>query len=336
MTKVLFLSNENVSDLANLIEYVDVVREAYRQRGRGAPTEPRTKLTTPQKPDAKFTSYLAMLPDTGVMGGYIYSANFSTIGANHVASLFDYETGELLALIEGTYMNPFKTGAAGAVGADELSREDATEVGVIGSGTQALGQIAAITTVRDIDRVQVYSPTPKHRERFASKLTTDLDVDATAVEKSSQAIDDVDIVITATKSDVPVFDGKSISEGTHLNVVGQYWPNKREVDATIIRKAKYVPDLRARAFQDAGAFLLALDEGAITEDHIHAELGDVVAETSTGRESPEEITVFDSGGTALETVAAANLLYEKAREDGRGTWLEFTPSSEVFTDLDFL
>lgn len=336
MTDVLFLTNDDVRGLAEPEEYVDVVRDAYRQHGEGAPTEPRTKLTTRNRPDAKFTGYLAILPGTGVMGGYVYSAAFSSIGANHVMTLFDFETGELLALMEGTYMNPLKTGAAGGVGVDTLSRSDASTVGVIGSGTQALGQVASIATVRNLDHVRVYSPTRANRRAFAEKLSEDLEMNATPVDSSREAVTDSDIVVTATKSDTPVFDGESLADGAHVNAIGQYWPHKREIDATTIRNAKYVPDLKKRAFQDAGAFLQALDEGVITEDHIYGELGEIVAEELPGRESEDEITLFDSGGTAIETVASAHLLYRKARERDRGTWLEFTPTSETFGDLDFI
>lgn len=336
MTDVLFLTNDDVRGLATPAEYVDAVTEAYRQRGTGAPAEPRTKLTIPEKPDAKFTGYFAMLPESGVMGGYVYSARFSPIGANHVATVFDFETGELLALIEGSYMNPFKTGAAGATGVDALSRPEASTLGVIGSGTQALGQVASIATVRDLEAVRVYSPTPENRARFAAKVTDDLDIEASAVDTSAHAIEGADIVVTATKADSPVFEGDRLSDGTHLNVIGQYWPDKREVDATTVSRAKYVPDLRDRAFQDAGAFLLALEEKAISDDHVYAELGEVVAGAVPGREDPDEITLFDSGGTGIETVAGAHLLYRKARDLEVGTSLEFTPTSEVFEGLDFL
>ncbi|MGM0592655.1 MAG: ornithine cyclodeaminase family protein [Halobacteriota archaeon] len=336
MTDVLFVNNDDVRGLAEPSEYVEAVRDAYRQRGNGAAAEPRTKLTTPDRPDAKFTSYLSILPETGVMGGYVYAARFGPLGTNHLAALFDFETGALLALVEGTYMNPFKTGAAGATGVDALARPDARTVGIVGSGTQALGQLASIATVRDIDEVRVYSPTRGNREAFATKVTEDLQLDATAVDTSGRAVDGADIVVTATKASEPVFDGDRLEPGTHVNAVGQYWPHKREVDSTVVSRAKYVPDLRDRAFQDAGAFLLALEEGAISEDHVYAELGDVVAGTVPGRESAEEITMFDSGGTAIETAAGAYLLYEKAREEGLGTWLEFSSTSDVFDGLDFL
>jgi alanine dehydrogenase len=113
--------------------------------------------------------------------------------------------------------------------------------------------------------------------------------------------------------------------------MGQYAPDKREVDARTVERATYVPDLRERAPLDSGEFLGAMDAGVVTEDDIHAELGEVVAGVAEGRTSEDEITLFDSGGTGIETVAGATLLYEKAVADDRGTEISFAPASEALT-----
>ncbi|MFT4947515.1 MAG: alanine dehydrogenase, partial [Natronomonas sp.] len=140
MAAVRFLHSEEIAALAEPSEYVDVVREGYRQRGEGARAEPRTRLNNADPPGF-LTGYLAVLPETGAMGGYTYAAGFGQQDAQFVLPLFEYDSGALLAIIDGASMNPWKTGAAGAVGVDELAREDATELGIIGSGTQARGQL---------------------------------------------------------------------------------------------------------------------------------------------------------------------------------------------------
>jgi alanine dehydrogenase len=329
MTETLFLSSDDVAGLATPAEYVDAVRAGYRQRGEGAPAEPRTKLL-PDEPPGMLTTYGAVLPDTGAMGGYMYSAGFGARDAWFVTPLFDAASGELLAVLDGAHMNPYKTGAAGAVGVDALAREDASSLAVIGSGSQARGQLRAAAEVRDLDTVWVYSPTKDHREAFAGEMDRELDASVAAVASASAAVEDADVVVTATTSSEPVFDGDLLEPGTHVTAMGQYHAEKRELDATTIERATYVPDLRKRATTDAGSFLLAVAEGHVDESHIHAELGEVVAGTTPGRTSAEEITVFDSGGTGIETVAAAYLLYEEARDRGLGATVDFSPASDAF------
>ncbi|WP_232688651.1 ornithine cyclodeaminase family protein [Halobacterium zhouii] len=330
MAETLFLADEDTAELAEPADYVTAVRDAYRQRGEGAPAKPRTKLLN-DDPPGMFTGYSAILPDTGAMGGYTYSAGFGEEDAWFVTPLFDADTGEPIALLDGARMNPFKTGAAGAVGVDALARDDARSVAVIGSGAQARGQLRATATVRDLDTVWVYSPTKESRESFAADMNERLEASVAAVASSAAAVEGADIVVTATNASDPVFDGDQLEDGAHVTAMGQYSPGKRELDTATIQRAVYVPDLRERVTQDAGSFLHALDEGAVTEDHVHAELGDVVAGNAPGRENQTDVTVFDSGGTGIETTAAAHMLYERASERDRGTELEFAAASDVLT-----
>ncbi|WP_248896281.1 ornithine cyclodeaminase family protein [Haloplanus halobius] len=330
MTDTLFLTSDDVDDLATPADYVAAVRDGYRQRGDGAPAEPRTALYN-DEPPGLFTSYTAVLPDTGVMGGYMYAAGFGEGDAWFVTPLFDAESGEPLAVLDGASMNPFKTGAAGAVGVDALARRDASSVGVFGSGAQARGQLRAIDTVRDIDTVWIYSPTKENRESFAGEMDRRLDASVAAVSSSAAAVEGADIVVTATNAPDPVFDGDLLEPGTHVTAMGQYHPEKRELDETTVARATYVLDLRDRATQDAGSYMHAVESGAVDADHLHGELGEVVAGAVPGRTAADEITVFDSGGTGIETAAAAAMLYERAQDAGRGSTISFAPASEALT-----
>ena len=330
MTRTLFLTSDDVAELATPAEYVDAVRDGYRQRGEGAPAEPRTRLGNADPP-GMLTTYAAVLPDTGAMGGYMYVAGFGEADAWFTTPLFDAESGEPLALLDGASMNPFKTGAAGAVGVDVLAREDAESVAIIGSGPQARGQLRAVATVRDVDTVWVYSPTKENRESFAGEMDRRLDASVAAVASAAAAVEGADVVVTATTASDPVFDGDLLDDGAHVTAMGQYHPKKRELDTTTVERAKYVLDLRDRIHQDAGSFMHAVDEGVVDEDHVYAELGDVVAGDVPGRESDDEVTVFDSGGTGIETVAAAHMLYEKALDEDLGSYVDFSPASEALT-----
>jgi len=328
MSDALFLTSEETAGLATPAEYVDAVREGYRQRGNGAPAEPRQKLVG-GSPPGMLTGYMAMLPETGAMGGYQYAAGFGGEDAHFALPLFDTDSGDPLALIDGAALNPYKTGAAGAVGIDALAREDATNVAVFGAGAQAKGQLRAAVAVRDVETAWVYTPTKESRESFAAEMNTELDATVAAVASAAAAIEEADIVITATTAEEPVFDGEQLEAGTHVTAMGQYHPEKRELDARTVERALYVPDLRVRAERDAGSYLAALEEGAIPEDHVHAELGEVVAGEAEGRTDDEQVTLFDSGGTGIETVAAAHMLYEKALKEGIGEEISFAPASEA-------
>jgi alanine dehydrogenase len=326
MSQVLFLTGEEVRDLASMSEYVDAVRDGYRQRGEGAPAVSPTRLLS-SDPFGMLTSYTAVLPDTGVMGGYVYAGGFASRDAWFMTPLFDADTGEPLALVDGASMSAMKTGAAGGVSVDELAHEDASRMAVFGSGPNARTQLLAAAAVRDVTEVAVYSPTRSHREAFAAHLDGELDADVEAVESSEDAVVGADVVVTATDSPSPVFDGDLLEPGTHVSAIGQYGKTVREIDVTTVARSKYVPDLRERAFGDAGAFIRALDEGVVSDAHVHAELGEIVAGKVPGRESDDDITVYDNGATAIETVAAAHMLYERAKERGRGSTFELQAKS---------
>jgi len=228
-------------------------------------------------------------------------------------------------------MNPFKTGAAGAVAVDALARADATEIAVIGA---ARAGPRPARDDRDRARLRGRSgvlPTAENREAFAEEFDDRLDADVSAVASASEALDGADVVITATTASEPVIDDADVEPGTHVTAMGQYHPKKNELPPELIARATYVPDIRARAAQDAGSFLAAIEAGLIDEDHVAADLGEVVAGEHPGRTSDDEVTVFDSGGTGIETVAAAHMLYKRASEDGRGQTIDFAPASEALT-----
>ncbi|MFD1571984.1 ornithine cyclodeaminase family protein [Halorubrum laminariae] len=330
MTDTLFLTSDDVDDLADPADYVTAVRDGYRQVGEGAPAEPRTLLAN-RDPAGMLTTYAAILPETGAMGGYTYSAGFGARDAWFVTPLFDAESGEPLALLDGASMNPFKTGAAGAVAVDALARDDATEIAVIGSGAQARGQLATTATIRAFDAVRVFSPTAENREAFAADFDERLDASVSAVDSAAEAVAGADVIVTATTASEPVIDDADVAPGAHVTAMGQYDPEKNELPPELVARATYVPDIRERATQDAGSFLAARSAGLIDDDHVAADLGEVIADRHPGRTSDEEVTVFDSGGTGIETVAAAHMLYERANEASRGKQIDFAPASEALT-----
>lgn len=325
--EALYLSGDELADLAEPSEYVDAVKQGFAYRGNGAPATAPARIGGE---DAVITSYTAVFPEWNVMGGYMYA-----VGADvwYTTPLFRADTGELLAILDGAVWNPLKTGAVAAVGTDYLARENASSVGIVGSAQIAKSSLSTITAVRDIETVDVYSPTVESREAFAEEVTETLGIDASPVGSSAEAISDVDIVIIATDAGSPVIDGENISKGTHINAMGAAHP-KREIDIETYRQVdKYVPDIRSRVFghsvqerqRSARGFLEAFDQNAVSENTIHGELGQLAAGNLPGRTNKNEVTLVDSVGTAIETVSAAHLLYQKATEAGLGSNIKNIP-----------
>lgn len=327
----LYLSGEELAGLATPEEFVSAVEDGFRYRGEGSPATAPSRLSGD---GTTVTSYKVIFPEWNVMGGYMYAVGEDTW---YTTPLFEADTARLMGILDGAVWNPYKTGAVGAVGTDYLARDDASTVGVVGSGGVAKGTLETVATVRDLTSVKVFSPTPESRAAFATEVGEQLAADVRPVDSSAEAISEVDIVIVATNASEPVIDGDHLSPGTHVNAMGAAHP-KREIDVrTFERARKYVPDIRSRVFghsvqeryRAASGFLAAFDEGKASEATIHGGLGQVVGADVPGRTDPDEITIVDSVGTAIETVSSAYMLYEKATERGLGTDITNVPRHEA-------
>lgn len=328
-----YLPSEALEELAGMPEYVDAVRAGYREHGEaGAPTEARTKLFHPQQ-DGMLMYYGALLPTTGVMGTFAYVGEFVDGDAWFLTYLADADTGDPLCLVDSPSINPYKTGATGGVAVDALAAEDASTVGVIGSGIQAKGQLLATATVRTLTNVRVYSPTAANRHQFADTMDERLDADVRASSTAADAVNGVDVVITSTRATEPVVSWDDLSPGTHVTAMGQSHPERRELDAETVAQSVYVPDHRGRAELASGELLMARQDLGADNVSIHADLGEVVAGTAPKRTRDSDVTVFDSGGTGIETVAATYMIYERAMAADYGVKLSITPGDAVTPDL---
>jgi len=326
-----YLPSEALADLAGMSEYVDAVRAGYHRHGNAsARTEARTKLFHSQQ-EGMLMYYGALLPTIGVMGTFTYVGEFAGGDAWFLTFLADADTGDPFCVVDSPGINPYKTGATGGVGVDALATEDAATVGVVGSGVQAKGQLLATATVRDLTDVRVYSPTAANRRAFAATMDDRLDADVRAAGAAAGAVDGADIVITATRATEPVVAWDDLSPGAHVTAMGQSHPERRELDSETVARSVYVPDHRERAELASGELLLARrDYGDVA---IHADLGEVVAGTVPGRTSESNVTVFDSGGTGIETVAATYMIYERAVAADYGIELPITPGSAAVPEL---
>ncbi len=232
--------------------------------------------------------------------------------------LNDPRTGALQAIMDAGYLTAMRTGAASGVATRHLARADARTAGVFGAGAQARAQLSAVCEVRPIERATVCDPAGDARERFAADMSARLGIPVTATENPRECLRN-DIVIAATSSRTPIFEGSWIEPGTHINGIGAHSADARELDAEAVRRCRIIADHVPACLAEAGEFILAIREGAITESAIDTSLGEVIAGLKPGRRSPEEITFFKSVGLAVQDAATARRVYELALAAGAGT-----------------
>jgi ornithine cyclodeaminase/alanine dehydrogenase-like protein (mu-crystallin family) len=235
--------------------------------------------------------------------------------------LFDGGTGELRALLDGSAVTAVRTAAVSAVATRALAREDARELAILGSGVQARSHLQAMARAREFERARVWSRTAEHVQSFVAEAEAPFPVDA--VGSAEEAVRGADVVVTVTSSPEPVVRREWLEPGAHINAVGSSLPSTRELDAETVRDAALFADARESLVNEAGDYLMAIEEVGIGPDHIRAELGEVLVGSRQGRGSDDELTVFKSLGLAVEDLAVAEHVHGRARAEGVGTVVTF-------------
>lgn len=309
-------------------EAVEVMRDAFRLLSAGkavVPDRTRIEAKHPAKGDALFMP--CYIPGDARMGMKIVTLfdgnrerGLPFIQA--IVTVLDGETGRPLAVMDGTSLTAIRTGAASGVATDLMSRPDAATVAVFGSGPQARTQLAAVCEVRAIRKATVYDVNGKRGAAFAEELAQQLSIEINAAESPAAALAGADIVCTATTSPTPVFADRDLAPGTHINAIGSYKPNVREIPGETVKRARVVVDHLPSAMIEAGDLILPMEQGLIAKAHIGTELGEVIAGKKTGRESPDEITFFKSVGISVQDLAAASRALANATKENLGTELE--------------
>mmetsp|Transcript_29169 Transcript_29169/g.82260 ORF Transcript_29169/g.82260 Transcript_29169/m.82260 type:complete len:327 (-) Transcript_29169:90-1070(-) len=233
----------------------------------------------------------------------------------------DPNTGVPLAVIEGAALTAIRTAAGSAAATQVLARPEATSLAVIGTGVQARSHVRAMCAVRGITKMWVFGRDRARARAFADEIVADpsLPTDVTVTDSAEDAVRDADVICTATTSSRPVFDGRCVKAGAHINAVGSFTASMQEVDGATLKRALVTFDSREAVLAEAGDIVVALQSGAISERDLHAEIGEIINGTKPGRSSPEQITYFKSVGVAVQDVAAASLAWQQACEHNIGT-----------------
>ncbi|MBG9810126.1 ornithine cyclodeaminase [Bacillus endophyticus] len=241
---------------------------------------------------------------------------------NGVVMLSDCETGEPLALLEGSYLTMMRTGALSGVATKYLSREDSKKLCVIGTGEQAKGLIEAVLSVRDIKEILLYNRTEQKAHEFAEYIKSKFSKQVQVYSDPNDAVSEADIVVTTTNSSTPVFS-ESLKLGVHVNAVGSFRPTMQELPSHVISQAdKVVVESKEAALEETGDLQVPIQEGTFNPSNIYGELGRIVNEEYKGRENNQEITVFKSVGLAVVDIVIAQYFYKKAIENKVGTSIQ--------------
>jgi len=224
------------------------------------------------------------------------------------------DTGEPLAVMNASAITAIRTAAVSALATKLLAREDAATLAIIGAGVQARSHLHAIPVVRKIREIRICSRTRAHAEAM-------LQNNAHVTNSVEDAVRGADIIVTATSSKEPVIRREWIAPGAHINAVGSSVATAREIDSATMAAVSLFVDRRESTINESGDYLMAVRDGAKPE--IRAEIGEILIGTATGRMSRQEITLFKSLGIAIEDLASAQFLYDKAKAAGAGTWVDF-------------
>ncbi len=315
----LFIDKERIASLLPMDECIPVMEKMFRSLTKGECIQPvRTMMWLPGK-----TGLLGMMPrhaeNLGVMGIKVISVFHGNRDAGYpshqgVVILFDSKHGRPLMIFDAEEITAIRTAAASALATQLLSKENSELLAIIGSGEQAQRHVEAILLVRKIKQINIWSRNENHAMELTEKIPGKFNIPATAKKTAKEAVENADIICTVTSSLLPVVKGEWISDGTHINAVGSSTPAARELDTDAILKSKLFTDCYESLFNEAGDFLIPKKEGALTDHHVKAELGEVLEGIKKGRESSEEITIFKSLGIAAEDIFSAWHIYQKINQ----------------------
>jgi len=319
--EVLWLAQEEVKSVIDMHSDMQVVERAFRQHGLG-------KVQMPPKSYLYYTAYNgdlrtipAYLEEEDITGVKIVNVhpgnpmrNLPTVMA--LIILISPETGAPLAIMAGTYLTDIRTGAAGGIAAKYLARKDSKVIGLVGAGNQARTQLEALCEVFEPESVRINSRTKESCEKFIREMA-DIVPCEIRYEESIEKVCDCDILVTTTPTRKPIVKSSWIKEGTHINAIGADAVGKEELDPEILLRSKIIVDDMVQALH-SGEVNVPLSKHYISENDIHAQLGEVMVGLKPGRTSEDEITIFDSTGLAIQDVATAHLVYERAVREGLG------------------
>ncbi len=315
----LFLNEEVVRQLLTMPLTIEAVEESHKELSLARAIDiPRQRTRLPQ---TALHILQGALPGRDAIGYKAYTSNRS--GIRFLVHVFSAASGALRVVMEADYLGMMRTGAASGVATRWLARPDAEVLGVFGAGWQAEGNIEAIAAVRKLRQVKVFARNTERLAAFCAKMSDRLQIDVVPGASPEDTVRGSDIVSTITTASSPLFDAAWLSPGTHINAAGSNSLIRREVGEDVLKVSRpIVVDSVETALKEAGDLLPVMEKGRLSERQL-VELGDIILGRHPGRSKPEDITLFESQGMAIQDISVAVRLEALARENGLGVELPY-------------
>jgi ornithine cyclodeaminase len=326
---LLVLNKREVEGLLTMPKCIELMEAALASLARGAvalPLRPVIRIPESDNAFAVMPAYSASLKAIGAKMISVFPGNHGTALDSHqgAVALFDGTNGSMLSLMDAASITAIRTAAVSGVATKLLARKDATTVAILGAGVQGGTHIDAMLAARPFRRVIVWTRNTAHAHAMievAAKRHTGATFEVAG--SAAAAVGNADVVCTVTASREPVLEGAWLRDGAHINAVGASVPSARELDTAAVTRSRVFVDRRESALAEAGDLLIPMKEGAFAATDIVAEIGELLTGAAKGRQTDSEITLFKSLGIAVEDLACAHWLYERARADRVGTTVEF-------------
>ncbi|MGO1712963.1 MAG: ornithine cyclodeaminase family protein [Senegalia sp. (in: firmicutes)] len=331
--EILILKKKDIEEVYSMKDAIGASKDALELYSKGESEIPLRINLNVKKEEGQSLYMPGYVPDADALGLKLVSVypNNTKKGLDSISStmvLKNESTGEVSSIMDGTYLTKLRTGAVSGAATDLLARKDASIFALIGTGGQAKSQLEAILNVRPIKEVRVFARNKEKTEDFIKQMKEELgdkfNFNIIASDSSKEAIDNADIITCVTTAKEPVFDGKLVKKGAHINGVGSYTPDMQEIDPYIICNAdKIYVDTLDGVINESGDFIKPIKEGKFKEDDINGELGELIMNKIPSRENEDEITLFKTVGSSILDLVTAKKIYDKARENNMGETIEF-------------
>jgi alanine dehydrogenase len=321
---MLVLSEEQVRSLIDIEELINALEQAHVQYAAGKAVMPVRLVVPLPQIQGRITSMPGYLSEDQALGMKVVTYFQNNPARNLPAilatvMLFSAATGKMIAIMDGSTITAIRTACASAMATKVLANPETPVLGILGAGVQARAHIEALSRIRKLRQIKIFSPSGTSATAIKNELEPRVGVGIEVARSAEETVRNADLVVTATTSTEPILKSDWLKPGAHINAVGSHRPDSREIDGPTLARSKVVVDSREAMMAECGDLLLAIKEKSITESHLHAEIGEVLAGAKPGRTNAGEVTLYKSVGIAIQDVATAQLVYGKATRQNVGT-----------------